>query len=259
MIILKLGGSVITDKTKFSSFKKQTMDNLAVQIKRSNERIIIVHGAGSYGHILAKKHDLNNGFEKNAQMIGFSLTHGKVQELNSLVLDCLHDKMVPAVSLAPHSTVLLNDHNVEKISFDFFEKYLDAGFIPVTFGDVVLDTKLKFSICSGDLLMLSLAKHFKPEKVIFAMDEDGIYSSNPKHNNDAKLIRNASITDLENLQTQIDNHADVTGGMRGKINTIKDIASIGIDTYLLNGNKPDILYDVLSGKETRSTLVYGDK
>ena len=59
MFIIKIGGSVITDKAKQNSFKKDVIDNLAKQISKSKKEIILVHGAGSYGHILAKKYNLN--------------------------------------------------------------------------------------------------------------------------------------------------------------------------------------------------------
>jgi len=259
MFIVKLGGSVITDKTKERTFKPKVMDQLASEIKKSDKQMIIVHGAGSFGHILAKKYKLNEGYKNYDQVKGFSLTHEMVQNLNSLVLKSLQKNDIPAVSISPHSIVKLDDHKLEKIDLKVFEEYLEKQFIPVTFGDVVLDKKLGFSICSGDLLVMALSEYFKPEKVIFAMDEDGLYTSNPKIDKKAKLIKKSSLKELEKLSTSLDKHADVTGGMGGKLDTIKNISKLGIDTVLLNGNKPNRLYEVLVGKETTSTIVYGDK
>lgn len=259
MFIIKLGGSVITDKAKECTFKQKIMDNLSRQIKKAGKEVIIIHGAGSFGHILAKKYDLNSGYKRLEQLKGFSETHEKVQTLNSLVLKSLQNAGIPAVSISPHSTVKLNDHKLEKINYEIFGEYLKKDFIPVTFGDVVLDRMLGFSICSGDLLVQALAKHFKPEKVIFVMDEDGLYSSNPKKDKKAKLLEKTTIVDLEKLTTSLDSHADVTGGMKGKIENIKKITELGIDTILLNGNKADILYHALIGEETKSTTVIGDK
>jgi isopentenyl phosphate kinase len=259
MFIVKLGGSVITDKTKQQTFKPKVMEQLASEIKKSNKQMIIVHGAGSFGHILAKKYELNEGYKRYDQVKGFSLTHEMVQNLNSLVLKSLQKFDIPAVSISPHSIVKLDNHKLIKIDLKVFEEYLEKQFIPVTFGDVVLDKKLGFSICSGDLLVLALAEYFKPEKVIFAMDEDGLYTSNPKIDTKAKLIEKSSLKDLEKLSTSLDKHADVTGGMGGKLDTIKNITKKGIDTILLNGNKPNRLYEVLVGKDTTSTIIYGDK
>ena len=259
MFILKIGGSVITDKTKECSFRKQVMDNLAKSIKKANKQIILIHGAGSFGHIQAKKYRLNEGFSKQEQLHGFAVTHEMVQSLNSMVLKSLQNNGIPAVSISPHSVLKLNNHKLAYMNYNVFEEYLKKKFTPVTFGDVVLDKKLSFSICSGDILAMALTNHFKPEKVVFAIDEDGLYTSNPKINKNAKLIESTTIDELKKFRTFADTHADVTGGMGGKIATIRIISKLGIDTVLLNGNKPDRLYKVLVGEDTKSTIVYGDK
>jgi len=259
MIIIKLGGSVITDKTKVCTFKTETMDKLAKNIKKANKQTIIVHGAGSFGHILAKEYELNQGYKRLEQIKGFSLTHEKVQALNSLVLQSLQKNDIHAVSISPHSSIKLNNHKIQKMDYNIFEEYLTKNFTPVTFGDVVLDKKLGFSICSGDLLIEVLSKYFEPEKVVFVIDEDGIFTANPKIDKKAKLIQKTTIKELETLTTSADNHADVTGGMAGKIQTIKKIAKNGIKTILVNGNKPDRLYEVLVGEKTISTIVNGEK
>jgi len=259
MFIIKIGGSVITDKAKQNSFKKDIIDSLAKQIKKSKKEIILIHGAGSYGHILAKKYDLHQGFKNNDQIHGFSLTHAMVQKLNSLVLNSLHENGISAVSIPPHNILKLKNHEFSSLNHDIFKDYLKLGIMPVTFGNVVLDEKLGFSICSGDLLMQILSECFKPEKAIFVIDEDGLYSSNPKINKYAKLINSTTIEKLTKLTAAADKHDDVTGGMSGKIETIKNIAKLGIDTVLLNGNKPDRLFKVLIGIDTKSTIIYGVK
>lgn len=259
MFVVKLGGSVITDKSKKYFFKKEVMDKLSIEIKKANKDIILVHGAGSFGHILAKEYTLNQGYKNDEQLQGFSLTHAMVQKLNSLVLSSLHDKGIAAVSIPPHVILKLDDHKPSKMDYNVFRDYLDKGFTPVTFGDVALDKKLGFSICSGDLLLQMLAKHFKPEKVIFALDEDGLYTSNPKIDKNAEFIEKSTMDELENFTTNSNRYADVTKGMEGKIETIKNIANLGIDIVLLNGNIDNRLYDTLIGKETKHTLIYGEK
>ncbi len=259
MFIIKIGGSVITDKTTENSFKKDVVDKLVKQIKNSGKKIILVHGAGSFGHILAKKYNLNNGYKNNNQLHGFSLTHAMVQKLNLLILNSLHENGIPAVSLPPHIILKLKNHKYFSFNHSIFNDYLKIGITPITFGDVVLDEKLGFSICSGDLLMQILSDCFKPEKAIFIIDEDGLYTSNPKINKNAEFINSITVEKLKKLAFSADKHDDVTGGMGGKIETIKNIAKLGIDTILLNGNKPDRLFNVLKGKDTISTTIYGVK
>jgi len=257
MFIIKLGGSVITDKSKKNSFKKTVIDRLSSEIKKAKKEVILIHGAGSYGHILAKKHELDKGFKNINQIQGFANTHTSVKQLNTLVLNSLQEHDIPAVSISPHSIMKLDDHKPVKMYYEIFDDYLKQGFTPVTFGDVVLDKKLGFSICSGDLLIQILAEQFKPEKTIFVIDEDGLFTRNPKVDKRAELIETITAEKLKNFNITADKHADVTGGMKGKIDAIKNIVKNGVDTVLLNGNKPDRLYKVLIGKKTTCTEIYG--
>jgi isopentenyl phosphate kinase len=259
MFLIKLGGSVITNKAKECCFKQEIMDQLAEEIKKANKQGIVIHGAGSFGHILAKQYKLNDGYKQKKQVEGFALTQATVQRLNNLVLASLQNHGVPAVSIPPHAILSLSDHAIARIDYNIFKKYLALGFMPVSFGDVALDNQLGFSICSGDLLIQLLAAEFKPEKVIFVIDEDGLYSANPKTDKNAAFFEHTTVRELEKLTTSADAHADVTEGMKGKIHTIKQIAKTGTDTILLNGNIHNRLYDTLKGKKVRSTIVYGDK
>jgi isopentenyl phosphate kinase len=222
MIIIKLGGSVITDKSKRHHFKQQVVDRLSREIKKANKEIILVHGAGSFGHITAKEYKLNQGYKNQNQLHGFALTHATVQQLNSLILTSLHNNKIHAVSLAPHALLTLEDHKPLTMDYKIFNQYLQKGFTPVTFGDVVLDKKLGFSICSGDLLIQMLAAYFKPDNVIFVLDEDGLFTSNPKIDPQALFIKRATVQELMHLTTIDDDHADVTKKMKRKtkLNTV---------------------------------------
>ncbi len=255
MFVIKIGGSIITDKSQLGIFREDIMDSLAEKMRDNS--IILVHGAGSFGHILAEKYKLNIGCSSDIQQKGFAETHAMVQKLNTLVLNSLHKYGIPAVSLAPHSFIYFNNHKLDVINYEFFDSYLEKGFTPVTFGDVVLDKTKGCSICSGDDLVLALAEHFHPDKVIFIIDEDGLYTSNPKIDKNAEFIREISSDKLLELKTILDDHSDVTSGMEGKIQKIMEISKLNIDTILVNGNKPERLYDVLHNKSTRATIVKG--
>ena len=257
MFIIKLGGSVITDKTKPNQFKPHIVTQLAQEIKEAKQPLILIHGAGSFGHILAKQHKLNQGFKKETQRIGFAQTHAQVQQLNNLILTIFHDQQLPIISLPPHALLQLNNHKPYKFETKIFHSYLHQGFIPITFGDVVLDKVLGFSICSGDLLLQLLTQQFKPTKTIFVIDEDGLYTENPKQNPKAKLIEKTTIKELEKLKTTKNHHADVTKGMEGKLQTIQNVAHMGIDTILVNGNIEKRLYNILTGKPTPHTVIQG--
>jgi isopentenyl phosphate kinase len=258
MNIIKFGGSVITDKTTECCFKQDIMDRLSNELHKAKQEFILVTGAGSFGHIQAKKYSLTDGYTAPSQLLGFTLTHMMVQKLNSLVLNSLYDHDIPAVGLPPHAFLTLDKHQPRNNEFSLFDQYIKLGFTPVTYGDVVLDESLGFSICSGDLLLELLAVYYKPEKVIFVMDENGLYTSNPKTDPNAELIKQITIKELSDFTTTANTYADVTKGMEGKIDTIRHIGQAGIDTYLLNGNFDNRLYHTLLGKNTTHTHIVGE-
>lgn len=258
MYLIKLGGSVITKKSTESTFRSQIMNDLSSQISKAGKEVILVHGAGSFGHVPAKKYDLQKGFNYDKQRYGFAETKRLVQTLNTYVLSALHKYNLPAVSLPPHCLLTLKNHEIDDFSMDFFKQYIENGFLPVTYGDVALDSHNGFSICSGDLLVWLLAKTFQPEKVIFVIDEDGVYTKNPKKHSDATLLKNITANEIDRLQTSLDTHADVTKGMAGKLQTIKKITTLHIDTVLVNGLVPDRVYRSLTDQPDIQTIVKGE-
>lgn len=259
MFLIKLGGSIITEKAQNACFRKKTMDALSKHIATADKKVILVHGAGSFGHGFAKKYSLKQGFTSEQQRDGFALTQYKVQQLNTFVLRSLQDCSLPAISIPPHASVMFKDNSLYWFHEELFKNYYNLGFIPVTFGDVVVDKTNGFSICSGDILMLALAETFKPDKVIFVLDEDGLYTANPKIDKDASFIDSISADNLKELKTTMDSHPDVTQGMAGKLDTIQKLAQLHLNTVLINGNHPRRLLDVLKGNQTKQTLIHWRK
>ena len=86
--ILKLGGSVITDKKKPLTPNLQAIERLANEIAQAKvSSLIVVHGGGSFGHYLAKQYNLTEGYGDTSQVFGFSETHRAMTKLNSLVME----------------------------------------------------------------------------------------------------------------------------------------------------------------------------
>jgi isopentenyl phosphate kinase len=251
--IVKIGGSIITDKTKPLTFKKAVVKRLAREIKKSNEEIILVHGAGSFGHIFADRYKLHEGYKNDEQIEGV---------VNMLILNTLIDAGINAVSISPSAIVKCRDKKIVEMETKLFKDYLGMGIMPVTFGDVVLDKKLKFCICSGDQLMLHLAKKFKPEKVIFCTDVDGIFTFDPSVDKNARLLENADTNILKSMLKMGKSKSekiDITGEMFGKINTIMEISKIGVGSIVLNGNKKNRLKGALTGQAVKCTRIGGIK
>ena len=85
MIILKLGGSVITRKDKNKpTLDPVNLDRIAQEIANANvDQLIIVHGAGSFGHPYASKFEIGSEITDRTEFFrkkrGFTLTQNAVQ------------------------------------------------------------------------------------------------------------------------------------------------------------------------------------
>src|SRR5256712_2095311 len=98
------------------------------------------------------------------------------------------------------------------------------SFTPVTFGDVVRDLRRGFSICSGDLLMLELARAFRPERALFVADVDGLFTADPKTRKSARLLEAVKPSDLPQVKFRAASRTDVTGSIEGKVRRMFEIA-----------------------------------
>jgi len=77
VILLKLGGGLLTDKNNPLSIREDVVKSAVKQIIDANEKIILIHGGGSFGHPLAKKYSISNGIDTTIpnQILGVAETH----------------------------------------------------------------------------------------------------------------------------------------------------------------------------------------
>ncbi len=262
MIILKLGGSIITKKDATTpTLDNKNLARIAQEISESSYgKLIIVHGAGSFGHPFANKYGIGDDIKDDRdlwnKMLGFSITQHGVKELNGLVCEYLRIHGVLSVSIQPSSFILTKNKRVYSASLDLIRKYLDLGFVPVIYGNVVLDLNksIKMAVLSGDQIVKYLAENLRPERVIMASDVDGIYNKDPKINPDAKLLK--IVTSSEQIElVKTTQTVDVTGEMRGKLTELLELADLGVESEIINANKFNIIKNALNGEKIIGTLI----
>jgi isopentenyl phosphate kinase len=255
MILVKLGGSVITDKSKLRTFRRASCLRLARELRAAKDGLAVVHGAGSFGHIEAKRHGLHKGLRTEAQLKHVASVQRDVRELNLKVLEALIDSGIRAVSVPPAASATFRDGAISSFERGPFKSVLDLGLAPVSFGDVVPDERMGFSICSGDLMMEALAEAFEPKLAVFCADVDGVFDSDPKRSKDAELIPVLDRTALRSLRRTKSSHADVTGSIYGKLERMLAIAEHCEKCMIVNGNVPGRLGMAVQGKQVVSTVV----
>jgi len=247
MILIKLGGSVITDKTTYRKFHEGTVRRLAREILTSDEETIIVHGAGSFGHIYAKKFALNEGLKEKRQVEGVAKVMHDVRELDNLVVGVFNDEGLYAASVPPASNVVMKSKILFEMDMRPFDYLRKIGVTPITFGDVAMDQDVGVCVCSGDQLILGLAKHYKPDRVIFCSDVDGLYAADPNIDPDANLIEKINAHTLDTIP-RTERVIDVSGSIYSKVEQMLKMAPHTKECIIINGNIGGRLADALAGK-----------
>src|SRR5881397_3845017 len=255
MLLVKLGGSVLTEKARLRTPRRAAIRRLARELASVRKPLLVVHGAGSYGHILARKHKLHEGGATAAKRSAAARVQADVKALDALVVDAMIDAGLAAVPIPPSAVLSLDDGRVSSIDLTPFLEFSSMAFTPVTFGDVVRDVRRGFSICSGDLLMLELARAFRPERAVFVADVDGLFTADPKRRRDARLLDKVSEADLSKIEFSSAKRTDVTGSIEGKVRRMFEIAAHTGECLIVNGNVKNRVRDALRGRRVVGTRV----
>lgn len=174
LIILKIGGSVITEKGSISRAREAEIERISHEIaafrKDSDSQIILVHGAGSFGHPQAMKYRLTEGFDA----YGTYLTHDSVKLLNTRVVESLNNASVCAMPVHPLSSCLLDNGKLIDFQLGHIKVMLEKGIVPVLHGDVVMDITKGASVLSGDRIVQYLAIFLEASNVGAGCDVDGV-------------------------------------------------------------------------------------
>jgi isopentenyl phosphate kinase len=254
---VKLGGSVITDKQRRFSVRLKTLRRIAKELAAVKEPMIIVHGGGSFGHPIASKYDIAKGYLYKRQLMGFSLTHRAMEELNGYVVDALKEAGIPAMSVQPSACTVVRNGRIVSMELAPIRKLLELGITPVLYGDVVPDLNRGMSILSGDQLVMYLAQKLRASRVILGVDVDGFYTADPKSYKGAKLIREITPENWRDLAKSASTNKvrDVTGGMSKKIEELLPLAKLGVEAEIINATKPGILRRAVLGERGLGTRI----
>lgn len=217
-IFLKLGGSLLTDKTSAESLRADVLDRLAQEIAAARQarpvlRLILGHGSGSFGHVAAAKYRTREGVESAAQWAGFAEVADAAARLNRHVLDTLLRHEIPAVGLAPSASAICRDGHINSMAIEPIRAALDTGLLPVVFGDVAFDSIRGGTIVSTEEVLMYLAPALRPRWLLLAGETDGVLDA---------VGRTVEAIDQVNYQAVSaaitgSRGTDVTGGMASKV------------------------------------------
>jgi len=257
LIILKIGGSVITYKEKrtpkvnFTNLRK-IIDEL-VGIKK---KFILIHGVGSFGHQIVKRTGIDKGISKEQDLISFAETQRLQNELNCIITKKLIEKGLPAFPFQASSGAVMKKGRLVKMDLSVIKGLLKLNIIPVLYGVPAYDIKKGCSILSGDQIAPYLAENLKAEKIIMASDVDGIFTANPKKDKNAKKIKEINRENFREIRKMLgeSSSVDVTGGMAGKVLELIRTAKKGIPAQIIDATKKDNIKKAFLGKNVGTII-----
>ena len=248
IFLIKLGGSLITDKQKLNSFNARSIRNcfskLASFYQPENHGLIIGNGAGANTHYLAKKYQTLQGITDSQTTIGHCLVKESALRHHSWLNQIGVLKGLPLFSFSPSSFLLSEKGSIKKSFFSALLYCLEKKIVPHLYGDVIFDKKTGLTIYSTEKIFIWLCqnlqeKGFKQLIVYFLGDTNGVLDENKK------TIKVLKSTDLTKYKLVIGQSAgfDVTGGMLQKVKAGLYLAKLGCRVYIGNGNSflPDNL------------------
>jgi isopentenyl phosphate kinase len=253
LIFLKLGGSLITEKTQPRTPRLDVINRLAREIGASltlnpELRLVVGHGSGSFGHVAAKKYGTHQGVHSPADWTGFADVWHEARLLNQIVIESLVIAGLPAMSFPPSAGVLAEDGMVLKWDICSLEAALENNLLPVVAGDVVFDTRRGGTILSTEDAFGYLARQLKPQQILLAGIEPVVWMDFPKRTTMIPIINQHNITAV--APGLLGSPAtDVTGGMAQKVASMLDLAQAvpGLEILIFSGNEPGNIEHVLQG------------
>ncbi len=246
MILLKIGGSVLTDKARVSTMRKDIMRMVAQQIANAKKAdLVLVHGAGSFGHPQAATF-LSGG----RSVSDVWKTHRAVSSLNTMFINELHSRNVPALPIHPLDSVTLDAGRIEHFDTTALDLMLENDIIPVLHGDIVTDSADGFNILSGDQIIAFLAQTMQPKKIGIGTDVDGIMYRGER-------ISHLNPSEFEEYRKEIvcSSVVDVTGGMLRKVSELVELAIAGIQSEIFNATLDGNIAKFLTSNQELGTII----
>lgn len=259
-VIIKLGGSVITDKRLAFKANYRSMHRIARELARVRDRLILLNGAGSFGHIPVKRSGLDKGFSRTKTR-SFAATKLQLLRLQKILASVLCSHRIPVVAFTSSSFMMARSGRLCRAELAPIREFLDLGLVPLFGGDLVPDLDQGWRVVSADQMASWIAPRVEASMIIYGTDVDGLYSSDPKIRRDAELIRTISCRDIRKVAASAlrSRMPDVTAGMQGKLFEAEYAAKRGVEVVIMNLRKPKNLLPILEGRHGRWTTILPEK
>ncbi|MED4590504.1 isopentenyl phosphate kinase [Priestia flexa] len=256
MFVVKIGGSLITNKNEYCSPNKEEIRKFAKVLKARWEdlrgKLIIVIGGGSYGNGVPIRFNIEKS-EQDWKAKDLLMMTVKMFEWLTEVCMIFREEGLPCYPFQSSSYCTTNNGELINYNIGAIEKSLELGLLPITSGDLTFDDTKTFVIYSSDNIPEIFVDYFRVKRVVILTDVDGIYESLKDQN----LIKRVNKDNYENILNIAgsSNKQDVTGGMNNKVKALIRIAQKGTTSIICNGNNPESLIEGLYSDTPPGTTI----
>ncbi|MDX1997119.1 MAG: isopentenyl phosphate kinase [Thermoanaerobaculia bacterium] len=259
VVLLKLGGSLLTDKSREDTDHPEIISRLAQEIAAAlagpqPPPLVVGHGSGSFGHAAAARSGIAAGLGSSERLRGVVETRERAVELHRRVVAALAEAGALPYSISPSSALVTAAGKGESFFLEPLQRALDAGLLPVVYGDVVMDRAQGAAIASTETVFLALADAGLPiARALWAGVTDGVLDDA------GETIAHIRVGASREAEAAAGASAatDVTGGMRHRLAAVLELAVRGVESVLFDGRVPGRLGAVLKGEAVPGTRVDG--
>lgn len=249
LVLIKLGGSTITDKNTYKKANYEKIQQLAAEISdamnQSDDLLLIAHGGGSFPHFPAAEYKTKDGLINDRSRIGLAKVREACLELNLIVISELIKAGVPAVTIEPFGSITTRDKSTDQVFLQPFLNTLNHELVPIVYGDPLSDSEIGCTIYSGEtilnILALKLQNMFKIKLIIEVGKTNGVYDENGKTISE---LNEQNISEVRKILTG-SHGTDVTGGMIHKVDEALNLAKHHIPTLLISSDENNLLKAIL--------------
>ena len=224
LIILKIGGSVITDRrrerpTLLRSRLKSISAEIAAALHTGDFQLLIIHGAGSFGHPIVHRTGIHKGISSPSQRTAMAETQRLQTWLNATVVHHFLMEGLPAFPVQPSASAVMEAGHLVSMDTRVLQGLLDLKLIPVLYGVPAFDLQQGCSILSGDQLASYLYACLHAQQVLHGTNVKGVYTADPFQDPAARLVEVIDLRSTHELPPGVGGSSvtDVTGGLRKKL------------------------------------------
>lgn len=251
LVFVKLGGSLITDKTHAETPRLDVIARLAGEVRQALEArpglpVLLGHGSGSFGHWQASRYGTRDGVRGRDAWVGFAHVAGSAARLNRLVTDSLLEAGVPVFAVRPSASARCRDGLLLHLETAPIHRALGEGLVPLIHGDVAFDEVRGGTIVSTEEIMVFLTGEFQPGRIVLLGETPGVLAAgSDSDERQRSVIPWITADNIAAVTGSLGGSRglDVTGGMASKVQQMFELVQKrpGLTVHILSGMEPGLL------------------